>query len=264
MSQPIDAVPRGGAGFLDRTFELYRRAASSRPAIALVAANAVPLAGVLFFGWSLWTILVIYWLENGIIGFWNLPRIVLARGSGPATGLFPMPAYSRIGAAIFFLFHYGIFWFVHGVFVFALPAFAGLAQPATTGGPLPGVIIGPQGPGFGPFDSPVAAAGPFGSIDGTSVAIAGLALFLSHGYSFFASYLAGREYLRASPAGQMGAPYGRVVILHMTILLGAFGIAFLGAPIAALAVFVVLKTAFDLGLQLRAHGAGRALGAVQA
>ena len=67
----------GGAG--------ERRAA----VVALLAANAIPIIGVLFFGWSLMTILVLYWLENGIVGLWNIPRMLLARGaeSGAAARL---------------------------------------------------------------------------------------------------------------------------------------------------------------------------------
>ena len=57
-----------------RAFDLYRRTGASRSAVLLLAANAVPLVGVLFFGWSLWTILVLYWIENGIVGFWNMPE----------------------------------------------------------------------------------------------------------------------------------------------------------------------------------------------
>src|SRR5207247_7425498 len=66
---------------LGRAFDLYRRTATSRSAIALLVANAIPLIGVLFFGWSLLTILVLFWIENGIVGFWNVPRILLARQS---------------------------------------------------------------------------------------------------------------------------------------------------------------------------------------
>jgi fumarate reductase subunit D len=39
----------------------------------------------------------------------------------------------------------------------------------------------------------------------------------------------------------------------VTILIGGFVVAFLGAPIGALIVLVVLKTAFDLGLHRREH-----------
>ena len=44
--------------------------------------------------------------------------------------------------------------------------------------------------------------------------------------------------------------YGRVIVLHMTIILGAFAVAFVGAPIGALVVMVVLKTAVDLSAHL--------------
>lgn len=69
------------ASTLGRAFELYRRTAASRSAMVLLVANAIPIVGVLFFGWSLMTILVLYWLENGIIGFWNVPKIVTSQGS---------------------------------------------------------------------------------------------------------------------------------------------------------------------------------------
>ena len=245
-----------------RIADLYRRTTASRSALALVVANAIPLVGVLLFGWSLWTILVLYWLDNGITGFWTIPKILTARGSilagvenmGPAGDARQRAALrilastqgssaamerafarvgqfgqaGRIGLSIFFLIHYGMFWFVHGVFVFAIPTFF---------------------TGFSGGDRPSA----FGEINAASVVIGGVALFLSHGYSFFRDYLGRGEYLRTSAAAQMGAPYGRVVVLHLTILIGAFGIAFLGASEVQLLIFVVLKTALDLNLHLRQH-----------
>ena len=96
-------------------------------------------------------------------------------------------------------------------------------------------------------------SGAFGDIVWSNVAIAALALFLSHGASFLFNYIGRGEYLTASPTRQMGAVYGRVVVLHLTILLGAFAVAFLGSPVGALLILVGLKTAFDLGLHLRQH-----------
>jgi hypothetical protein len=223
---------------LGRAFELYRRTATSRSAIALLIANAIPLIGVLFYGWSLWMILVLYWLENGIVGLWNLPRILLAQGSvvpgkvapftllsGPGATVGSLPVAGRVGLAIFFAIHYGIFWAVHGVFVFALPGFMRLGEPTS----------------------------PFGAIDWPWVALAAAGLVISHGASFFFNFVGRREYLDASPIRRMGAVYGRVVVLHLTILLGAFAIALIGAPIGALIVMVVLKMGFDLRLHLREH-----------
>ena len=51
----------------------------------------------------------------------------------------------------------------------------------------------------------------------------------------------------------MTQPYGRLVIMHLTILLGAFVSIFLGTPLGSLLVLVVLKTALDLAFHLRQH-----------
>jgi hypothetical protein len=259
---------------------IYRRTADSRALVALIVANAIPLVGVLFLGWSLWTILVIYWLENGIVGFWNVPRMLLAGGQlvpeadleramataqGPLRNDTPerrfaqaqlsallrlgrngLPGFARLGLAGFFLVHYGIFWFVHGVFVFALPAFAGDFGGGSSFTPGDGV------PNSGP---PFAAGGgnAFGDILWGSVLLAVVALFISHGVSFLLNYVGRGEYRRTSPAAQMAAPYTRVVALHLAILFGAFAIASLGAPVAALVILVLVKTFFDLSLHLREH-----------
>ena len=242
--------------WLERLVDVYRRTGQSRSALVLLVANAIPLAGVLFLGWSLWTILAIYWVENGIVGLWNIPRILLAEGQllpGRSSGVgyrpwavATVPAVGRAGLAVFFVVHYGLFWLVHGVFVLILPEFMGLFGAA--GG-------GPGGLGSAPFlPDPTAvgqaALGPFGRLDWSAVAFAALGLFLSHGASFVFDYLRGGEFRRTWAMAQMMAPYGRVVVLHMTILIGGFAIAFLGAPLALLLVLVVLKTALDLRLHL--------------
>ncbi len=290
---------------LGRAYDLYRRTATSRSAIVLLIANLIPLVGVLFFGWSLLTILVLYWLENGIVGVWNVPKIVMAQGSmvpqlpdlpdaaaraatgspaaaaalqeqwrqaqaaqealaqqppGSPAAAAPAPrpgflrpravtrlsAIPRTGLAIFFAFHYGMFWLVHGIFVFALPLFAG---GATGFGSSNGDTFCFDPSGL-VIDCPSTA---FGDVAWTSVVIGGIALFISHGASFFLNYIGRGEYLTASPSRQMGGVYGRVVVLHLTIIFGSIVAAFMGSPAGALIVLVVLKTAFDLGLHLREH-----------
>ena len=51
----------------------------------------------------------------------------------------------------------------------------------------------------------------------------------------------------------MFAPYGRLVILHVTIIFGAILIGVTGAPASAIVVLVLLKIALDLGLHLAEH-----------
>ena len=40
----------------------------------------------------------------------------------------PMNVVGRSAIAGFFVIHYGIFWFVHGIFVLTLPLFAGIGS----------------------------------------------------------------------------------------------------------------------------------------
>ena len=52
---------------------------ASPVAIALlIVANRMPLVGVLVFGWSLTTIVALYWLENGVVGAFALARMATA------------------------------------------------------------------------------------------------------------------------------------------------------------------------------------------
>ena len=52
----------------------------------------------------------------------------------------------------------------------------------------------------------------------------------------------------------MCAPYGQLVILHLTIILGGIVACVIGSPIATVIVLLLLKTAVDLRLHVREHG----------
>ncbi|MHB8891252.1 MAG: DUF6498-containing protein [Candidatus Limnocylindrales bacterium] len=227
-----------------------RRVAHASPvAIALlVAANLVPLVGVLSLGWELTTLVALYWLENGVVGVFAIGRILSAQGTETvsrrgASPVAPIPpaaiqlmALARFIMVPFFLVHYGLFWVGHGVFVWvALPVML-----AAAGAPV---------------------AGP----DASVVMAAGVALLVSHGVSFIFNWFLAGEYRTSTPSREMMAPYARVVILHVTIVIGAFAVAILGAPIWAMVVMVVIKTVTDLSAHLaeRRRAAAR-LGATNA
>jgi hypothetical protein len=229
-----------------------RTASSTVSLVALVAVNLLPLIGVLFWGWSLMLILVLYWLESGIVGFINIFKIALARGgadtppvrfdeAGNVTvnlgGLTTVSSNLAPGCLVpFFVLHYGIFWVVHGTFIFLLPLFAGLGT----------MRMGPGGGiGFATMD--------FGALPFDALALGAVGMAISHGASFFLNYLGRREYLRVSPGQQMFSVYGRVVALHLTIVLGASLIAVLGTPVEALAILVAVKIVIDVALHLREH-----------
>ena len=80
-----------------------------RPAvsiIALVAANAIPLLGVIFLGWRVFSILLIYWMENVVVGVFNVLRILFADPHPPQP---PLPRFGRAFLVAFFCLHYGLF-----------------------------------------------------------------------------------------------------------------------------------------------------------
>jgi hypothetical protein len=212
---------------------------SSPLAVAgLVAANVVPLLGVLFFGWQLSVVMVIYWLESGVVGALNLPKILLAAGSevpenftasingrqvdlsGPSDPREGLHLYAEnTSIAGFFLTHYGVFWVVHGVFVFTV------------------FVPDPFSGGFGFLTVLLGLGG----------------MVVSHTASFLVNFVGDEEYRATSPGVQMKEPYRRVVVLHVTIVLGAFAVDTVGAPVAALVLLVGLKTATDLHAHLREH-----------
>jgi hypothetical protein len=203
-------------------------------AAVLVAVNLVPLVGVLFWGWDVAIILISYWLENGIIGLINIPKIALAAQGNSALAT---------ATAGFFAVHYGGFWVGHGIFVFIIVGIA-------TNGPL-GFFFGSGFPFGGGIPAPGVDRGP-------QILLIALLLFLSHGVSFLFNYMGRKEYLNTTPMKQMFQPYGRLIILHVTIIFGAFLVIGLGQPVLLVALLVVLKTCVDLVFHLREHSrAGR-------
>ncbi len=213
---------------IERILTWYRVGSSVGAVVALIVANLIPLVGVLFFGWSVWNILIVYWLENGIVGVFNVLKMATAQGTGLPEGLTannrPVGAETRKSRLIpFFIVHYGLFWVVHGIFVLTLP-FLFTGEPGSASGVNPATIL-----------------------------FAAIVLGISHAASYWWNYLHGGEYRRMSAAQLMFAPYGRLLALHMTIILGAVAIGTTGAQSAAVAILVAIKIAIDLGLHLAEH-----------
>jgi len=193
----------------------------STSAWALVGANVLPLLGVLFLGWDLRSLLVIYWAESGVIGVYNLIQM------GRVGGLLAIP----LGA--FFTVHYGIFMFVHLVFIVVLS--------------VPGGFQSLQGTNYAPFiEIPILAADPW-----LWVGLAGL--FFSHGVSFVKNTLSKEKPGRMMVGLLLFKPYGRIVVMHMTLIFGAFMITALGSPVFLLLSLIVLKTVADLYAHKRTH-----------
>jgi len=155
---------------------------------------ALPLVGLFVWGWDWRPIVLLYWLENITLG--GVVFIALVRraraGEGAAAG---MPA-------AFFLAHYGIFTFVHGVFVIVMIALV----PIMT-------------------DTPAQPFNP-------------LWIVLVWIVTTLVQWLLA---LRTDPppVGGIAKAYGRVIVLHLTVIGAVWLIAAFGLP-SIVAVFLVL------------------------
>lgn len=207
------------------------------PAIALLAANTIPLYGVLFLNWDAFFIVILYWAENIVVGFYNILKIAFAAVPHPTAHL------GKLFLIPFFTIHYGGFTAFHGFFVLAIFNKANIK-----------VMEGPAWPCFLVF---VQILGSIIKqvylIIPSQTKIAVFALFISHGISFVYNYLLKREFAATNPGKLMGSPYGRVVVMHIAILASAFLVMAIGSPVALLLVLVVLKTILDVKLHLRGH-----------
>jgi len=201
------------------------KAAWLRPSvIALVLANLVPVFGVIYFHWEVFPLMFLFWSENVIIGAFNVLKMLLASPDSPVSWI------GKFFIIPFFCVHYGMFTFVHGIFVVSL-----------FGGGLKHGVGFPNATTFWQ----IAQDNHLGW------AIFGLAV--SRGISFATNYLFNGEYKRASLQQLMAQPYGRIVVLHVAILLGGFLMMALHSPVAGLILLIGLKIIFDL----RGHFAER-------
>lgn len=178
--------------------------------LSLIGVNLIPIVGVVFFGWDVASIMLLYWSENVVIGFYNVLRMIKAQGKASKYG-----SQGKAGTIFFFIIHYGMFTFVHGMFVASL---------------------------FGL---------PEKNYLGVAVAVAGL--FFSHGVSYRKNFILQEEFKKISYDELFMQPYKRVIVMHLTIILGGGVAGVTGATAIALVVLVILKISIDLFSHRKEH-----------
>ena len=184
---------------------------------ALIVLNALPIYGVIGWGWQSFDLIFLYWLENLIIGGFTVLRLLLRpyrHGVDLVLPLFFVP---------FFTMHYGLFCLGHGSFVFSL--FGG-----------------------GRYDSHGFADALFNIwpvLQDNHLLWAAACLLLLQLFDWLRDvrkHGVGADNVR----GLMVAPYRRIVVLHIAILASGFALGALAEPVAGLIILVVLKTGFDI------------------
>ncbi|MGB5538644.1 MAG: DUF6498-containing protein [Gammaproteobacteria bacterium] len=203
------------------------------PQLALLLANLLPLIGVLWLGWDVGSIVVLYWTENLIVGAYTVLRMLT---TGGVHALFLIA---------FFCLHYGGFCAIHGLFVLELTGFAGLDQAASVSYHWPGPLVVLEK--FVTLVQQILAAAPEQFI------WACLALLISHGASFLLLFIGQQEYRHTTVNKLMTAPYKRIALLHIAVIAGGFLVMQLGSPLGLLLALVALKTGMDIMLHIRSH-----------
>jgi len=180
--------------------------------ILLVLVNLMPLIGVIFFRWDIFSIMLLYWLESGVVGFLNVLKMIKINNSMNSP-LIPM-----------FIVHYTIFMFFHLALILII------FKPnleITTSGYYSFLLV-------------------WEYINGILLSL--FFLLLSHGGSFLYNFLWKKEYKKMSLRQQMFAPYQRILVMQLTLfLLGSFMVwTNFDLNIAAISLLVLIKIVFDI------------------
>lgn len=205
-------------------------------ALILLAANAVPIAGVLWWRWDAFLLLVLYWMETAVIGFWTLWLIgqLFERVIGPYS-----EGRSVAGMIGFITVHAGVFMGVHFVFLWSLFA----------------------GPWKEQVHDPIQFIGAI--VIGQGLWLPFLILFVARGIEpmlliYGPDWYRRKKLPETAPNpwhrdGILYALYARIIVMQLAIIASGFVVEhFGGAGATAPLVFLILvKTAIDLGLFLR-------------
>jgi Family of unknown function (DUF6498) len=195
--------------------------------------NLIPLAGVLYWQWDTFQLLMLFWMETAIAAFWMLLR--LSRLSPGECGTFTVNGQKKQATPStlvgFFALHSGLFIFVHLVFILVMFSVEWLKNIHGPKDFLYGLIV----------------------VNGVWVAL--IAMFISYWISFLVSprpkpHAASDRDENADAVGEIVIPlYARIFIMQAAIIFGAW-ISGRAGSLAPLVIIIVLKTLIDLGAGL--------------
>jgi len=205
----------------------WGRAIRNPVVLAGLLIDLIPIYAVIAWGWTAAPLVMLYWLENVVTGVMTLPRILL---SGAAFGWRGLIAGAFFSA--FFTFHYGLFCFVHGIFlqVFTSISSAWSESPDT-------VTSFPDSP-LALVESALRSAPHM-----MAVVAAGVALQVV----LFAWQFVGKgEWKTTNPMVEMFAPYPRIVVLHIGIFAGAGALFILGEPMIGVLALIIFRALWGI------------------
>jgi len=180
---------------------------------------------VFALGWPTYPLILLFWVENVVIGVVNVMRMVSA---APGSVL---SWFNKVFLIPFFCVHYGIFTAAHGAFIHQ-----------TFGGGEPGPVSEIFTPGL--WVARITELGLW-------IPVALLAS--SHLFSFAWNYIRRGVFRTAVLDKMMMQPYARVLVLHVVVWIGALATLRIGSPVWALLLLIAVKIIADLHAHLREH-----------
>lgn len=205
------------------------------PIAILLVSNAIPLLGVLYWGWDTFVLLMLYWLETLIIAFWTLLRILIA---GDFSRSFTGEVVSRIFMFSFFLVHAGGFMLGHFIFLWA---FFGKRWSYEI--PVTNSLSSLPVEAF--WEKMIVANGLLIPL-AISFVGRGIAFVIEMSkLSLWKRLVAEDTGENGKAGGLVGGLYGRIITMHVVIIIGAMFAQKFGA-LAPLVLLIVVKTAVDL------------------
>ena len=209
----------------------------ARSSLLLVLVNLLPVVGVVWLDWSVLEIMLLYWTESVIIGAVNVLRMLSSRSLsrlhisltnvGNADERSSGRASSRLSLKLFlipfFAMHFGMFCFGHLMAILFI--FSG--------------------------DTDRISLDVLPPASDTLFWLAAAAILLSHLFSYVVNFIGKGEYRRVALPQLMRQPYGRIVVMHITVIVGGALIDWLESPVPMLVFLVAVKTVVDLRMHRR-------------
>lgn len=165
--------------------------------------------------------LLIYWGESAIIGFFIVMGMLFSNAEADNS----QSNREKLIGIPFFIVHYSIFLFVHLVFI---------------------VILGSN------FNQGIDILSYFTLLK--NVWLYSLFIFLSHLTSFIINFILAKENENIGVFDLMLSPYKRVVLMQLTLILGAWAVILTGNPNSIIfLLFIPLKIIFDVYAHIKEH-----------
>jgi hypothetical protein len=205
----------------------------------LMVANLVPQFGVVFLGWDAAAIVLLYWIENLIIGLLNILRMILVKVESHSK------QFQKLFMIPFFCMHFGGFCAVHGFFLLTFFKIGSAEEAFSPSSPWMGPLI------FLQLLYSVVMQLWHGRPPGLEWPVLGLAI--SHGLSFVKNFLLEQEYLTLKINEIMMRPYKRIVLMHVAIIAGGVFIMKMGSPVGLLCVLIFVKIGMDIWLHAKSY-----------